>query len=240
MARTKKDIVAAIAAEQEYLKEKVKGTQPNIYDYLGPCGYRQLEKFNFDKKSYYLKSLNLDMERVYITKESLADWVRRATQDEIFFASSDTEDASLSTVAIVGKTFDETEKFLAHGVYPVIFDYFRGCIITGIEDFNFCLCIPREYNIGALDILTRLKTFIEKYNDNVVIDDNDILIDGKKVVGMTGIKNATRTCHIIHISLTDYIDLIYELCPPHGEKEPGFISNITKKQFEEEVQSWLK
>lgn len=235
-----KDIKKAIEAEKRYLAEKMNGTQPNIYDYLVPCGYDNLVEFNADKKVYLLKQMNLPMERIFITKESLARWVIRATQGKSFFASSDTEDSSLGTVAIVGKTFDDEERFLAHGVYPVIFDYFKGCIITGIKDFNFCFCVPRNLNIETTDVLSWLKAFIEKKNDNVETDGNDILIDSKKVVGMTGIKNDTMTCYIVHVSLTDYSDLIYELCPPHGGKEPGYIKNITKEEFEEEVQSWLQ
>ena len=54
------------------------------------------------------------------------------------------------------------------------------------------------------------------------------------------IDNNEMSCVICHVSLTDYNDIIYKLCPPHNEKHPGFINNITKKEFEEEVQSWLQ
>ena len=178
----------------------------------------------------------MTLEKVYITEESLDEWVTLSMSNQRLFRSSDIEDPSLGIVAIVGREFNDSERFIENNVYPVVFNYMRGCIITGIDDLNFCLSIPKRlwFNLGEY-ILNKLKNFISLKNENVVIDGNDILVNNKKVVGLAVIDNEYMNCIICHISLTNYIDLIYKLCPPHNGKEPGFINNITKKEFEEEI-----
>lgn len=236
-----KDIALAVQKEEEYLRDKLEGDVLNIYDYLKDAGYDDIDEYRNDAKDYILKSQNMILERVYITEESLDEWVTLSMSNQRLFRSSDIEDPSLGTVAIVGREFSEHEKFLEKGVYPVVFNYMRGCIITGIDDLNFCLSIPKKawFNLSE-HILNKLKDFISLRNKNVVIDENDILLNNKKVVGLAIINNEQMDCIICHISLTNYIDLIYELCPPHNGKAPGYIDNITKKEFEEEIQSWLR
>ena len=238
-----KNIELAIQKEEEYIQRKVYelDNTANIYDYLSEAGYDDVEEFRKDAADYYLHSQNMTLERVYITTESLDEWVSLAMSNKKLFRSSDVEDPSLGTVAIVGQTFNEYEKFNSMGVYPVVFNYMRGCIITGINDLNFCLCLPKKQWL-QLDrlVLDKLAKFISLKNDNVVIDANDIMLNNKKVVGLAIIDNKEMSCIICHISLTDYTDIIYELCPPHNGKEPGFINNITKKEFENEIQSWLE
>lgn len=237
-----KNIALAIQKEEEYIQRKVYqgDNTANIYDYLAEAGYDNIEEFREDAREYYLHSQNMILERVYITTESLNEWVELAMSNKKLFRSSDVEDPSLGTVAIVGKDFNEFDKFNNEGVYPVVFNYMRGCIITGIDDLNFCLCLPKKswLNLDRI-ILNKLANFISLKNNNVIIDANDILLDNKKVVGLAIIDNKEMSCIICHISLTDYNDIIYKLCPPHNGKNPGFIDNITKKEFEEEIQSWL-
>lgn len=237
-----KDIARAVELEEEYLSRKIEdgdGTA-NIYKYLAQAGYDDINEYWADAQEYWVKSQNMTLERVYITEESLGEWVTLSMSNKRLFRSSDIEDPSLGTVAIVGRDFNEYDKFMAHNVYPVVFNYMRGCIITGIDDLNFCLSIPNKIWLHLNKyILNKLANFISLRYDNVHISENDILINDKKVVGLAIIENENMSCIICHISLTDYNDLIYELCPPHGNKKPGYIDKISKKEFEEEIQSWL-
>lgn len=239
-----KDIALALKKEQEYLHRKIveNDNTANIYEYLSEAGYDNLEDYHKDGAEYYLKSQNLEIEHVYITEESLDEWAKLTMGGKTLFRSAEIEDPSLGTVAIVGADFNDFERYEELDVYPVKFNYMHGCIITGIKDFNFCISIPKRAWLSLADvILKKLKSFIETKNGNVEINGNDILVGGKKVVGCAEINNNGMCCIICHVSLTDYNDIIYKLCPPHGsKKEPGFITNITKKEFEKEVQSWLQ
>ena len=131
-----KDIAKAIKKEEEYLYHKVEllDNTANIYEYLAEAGYDDINEFRNDAQEYYLHSQNMTLERVYITEESLNEWVTLSMSNTRLFRSSDIEDPSLDTVAIVGKDFNEHDKFIKEGVHPVVFNYMRGCIITGIED----------------------------------------------------------------------------------------------------------
>lgn len=236
-----RDIVLAIEKEKEYLSDKLStgDSSLDVHDYLIDAGYRNIDEFHFDKIQYLLKQQNLRMERIFIDNESLDTWVERVMRNEVFFASADTKDEAIGTVAICGSDFDDFELYEANNVLPIKFNYSRGVNITGINDFNFCICVPLSVGLDMDFILKKLLYFIYKKNPTAEINGNDILVDGKKVVGLTNIENPSMCVFIVHVSLTDYIDIIYRLCPPHSGKEPGFISNITKKEFEEEVQSWL-
>lgn len=238
-----RNIVLAIEKEKEYLRDKVEIGDPelNIYNYLYEAGYYRLEDFHFDKTEYLLKQQNLTMERIFITTDSLNNWVDRVMTGETFFCSADTETTELGTVAICGYKFNDFDKYIENGVLPVVFNYSRGVNITGIHDFNFCICVPLEVELTSEFLLKKLLYFIYKKNPTARIDSNDIMVEDRKVVGLTPINNPEKCVFIVHISLTDYIDLIYKLCPPKDpNKKPGFLTNITKQEFEEEVQSWLK
>lgn len=237
-----KNIELAIEKERQYINDKMENGDPNINfkDYLYEAGYLNIDEFAFDKTSYLLKRQNLEMERIFIDKESLDTWVERVLRNEVFFASADTKDTSIGTVAICGSDFNEFDLYRENNVLPIKFNYSRGVNITGINDFNFCICVPLDTCLTMDFILKKLLYFIYKKNPSAEIDGNDILVDGKKVVGLTNIENPNMCVFIVHVSLTDYVDIIYKLCPPHSGKEPGFLTNITKQEFEEEVQSWLK
>ena len=141
-----KDIAKAIKKEEEYLYHKVEllDNTANIYEYLIEAGYDDINEFRNDAQEYYLHSQNMTLERVYITEESLNEWVTLSMSNTRLFRSSDIEDPSLDIVAIVGKDFNEHDKFIKEGVHPVVFHYLRGSIITGIEDLNFCFCIHKK------------------------------------------------------------------------------------------------
>ena len=97
-----KDIAKAIKKEEEYLYHKVEllDNTANIYEYLAEAGYDDINEFRNDAQEYYLHSQNMTLERVYITEESLNEWVTLSMSNTRLFRSSDIEDPSLDTVAI--------------------------------------------------------------------------------------------------------------------------------------------
>ena len=98
-----KDIAKAIKKEEEYLYHKVEllDNTANIYEYLAEAGYDDINEFRNDAQEYYLHSQNMTLERVYITEESLNEWVNLSMSNTRLFRSSDIEDPSLDTVGIV-------------------------------------------------------------------------------------------------------------------------------------------
>ena len=238
-----RNIKLAIEKEQQYLKDKFETGDPNISltQYLYSAGYRDIESFRFDKTEYQLKQLNLDVEYLYIDRESLDTWAERVLKQEVFFACADTMDPNISNVAIVGaESEEEYEMYKSVGITPITFNYTRGTIITSTLDFNCSLSVPKNIDLSMDFVLKKLLYFIHKTNPTAKIDSNDILVDNKKVVGLTSIENPNMSVVVAHISLTDYTDIIYKYCPPHAGKEPGFLTNLTKKDFENEILSWLK
>lgn len=237
-----RNIELAIEKEKEYLRDKIEIGSPelNIYDYLYQAGYYKIEDFKFDKTEYLLKQTNIDIEHLFITEDSLREMVKRVMDKNTFASFADLESKELGLFAFCGQDFDEYDKFLENGVLPMKFNYSRGTIITSVDDFNFCICVPLSVGLTADFILKKLFYLIHSKNPDARINNNDILVNNKKVFGMTDVHNEDMCAFGGHVSLVDYTEIIHKLCPPKGDKQPGFISNIDKHVFEEEVQSWLK
>lgn len=237
-----RNIELAIEKEKEYLRDKIEIGTPelDIHKYLYEAGYYNLDDFQFDKTEYLLKQQNIDIEHLFITENSLNEMVKRVMNKNTFASFADLESKELGLFAFCGLDFYDYDKFIENGVLPIKFNYSRGVIITSVEDFNFCICVPLSVGLTADFILKKLFYLIKSKNPTAVINNNDILVDDKKIVGLTDVNNNDMCVFGGHVSLADYTEIIYKLCPPKGYKEPGFITNITKQEFEEEVQSWLK
>ena len=128
--------------------------------------------------------------------------------------------------------------FAAAGVTVYNLGYNGGYIITGANDLSYVIVTP---DMGASDsyYLRRIKSKLDQYCENVTINHNDILIDGKKVIGSASYKVNGMNAFMFAASFTDYTDLIYQLCPPKTGKAPGYIAGCTAKQLREEILEWF-
>ena len=128
--------------------------------------------------------------------------------------------------------------FEAAGVTVYNLGYNGGYIITSANDLSYVIVTP---DIGVSDdyYLRRIKTILDKYCEGVTINHNDILIDGKKVIGSASYKVNGMNAFMFGASFTDYTDLIYQLCPPQTGKAPGYITGCTAEQLRAEIMEWF-
>lgn len=128
--------------------------------------------------------------------------------------------------------------FAAAGVTVYNLGYRGGYIITSANDLSYVIVTP---DIGVSDdyYLRRIKTILDKYCEGVTINHNDILIDGKKVIGSASYKVNGMNAFMFGASFTDYTDLIYQLCPPQTGKAPGYITGCTAEQLRAEIMEWF-
>lgn len=128
--------------------------------------------------------------------------------------------------------------FEAAGVTAYNLGYRGGYIITSANDLSYVIVTP---DIGVSDdyYLRRIKTILDKYCEGVTINHNDILIDGKKVIGSASYKVNGMNAFMFGASFTDYTDLIYQLCPPQTGKAPGYITGCTAEQLRAEIMEWF-
>lgn len=126
-------------------------------------------------------------------------------------------------------------------IYP--YDSFGGSIVATEGDYSIALLLPIEVDASANFVLTNTKKIFDKYFNNVEIQGNDIMIDGRKVAGSTSFGTEDFFFFIYHFSMSEKEDLVYSICgAPASDKKPGYIdtSILSTEQLMKELLSWLQ
>jgi hypothetical protein len=224
------DIKKAMQAEQSYLRDRLSGK--NVSLNLSEYGYEDLETYFSDKRDYQLKNCGIE--------------VHETNMDDI---ESRVENAIMSkTPSIWIPTADEV--FVWHGNEPIDeelctdlgvhiynMNYIGGTIVSGPEDLSFAVIIPETIDIGTSYMLEKIKDIMSKYIDDVVIDGNDILIGGMKVLGSMNRRMNGIYVFACQISYADRTEYIKQICSKQSVKIPIFIDGtlLPKEILKDEV-----
>lgn len=224
------DIKKAMQVEQSYLRDKLSGK--NVSLNLSRYGYEDLETYFSDKRDYQLKNCGIE--------------VHETNMDDI---ESRVENAIMSkTPSIWIPTADEV--FVWHGNEPIDeelcadlgvhiynMNYIGGTIVSGPEDLSFAVIIPETIDIGTSYMLEKIKDIMSKYIDDVVIDGNDILIGGMKVLGSMNRRMNGIYVFACQISYADRTEYIKQICSKQSVKIPIFIDGtlLPKEILKDEV-----
>lgn len=126
-------------------------------------------------------------------------------------------------------------------VYP--YNSFGGNIVATKEDYGVAFFLPTSIDISIQLVLQNIVIILNKYFSNIEIEGNDILIDGKKVIGSGSFGNDNIFCGLIYFSMSDKKDLVYNICgEPTTNKIPGYIDQaiLSREQLITEVLTWLR
>ena len=101
---------------------------------------------------------------------------------------------------------------------------------------------PLSIELTSGFILNKFYEIISKYVDNAIINGNDILIDGKKIMGSMQRNVGKVFVWAAQISFGDYTDIIAQVCNKQSTKQPSHIDNsrLSRDQLEKEVLEWLQ
>lgn len=231
-------IEKAIETEKKYQNDRIKGiTDESLLDLLKQFGYKDIETYFLDKIDYELTKVGVESyvgDMVGIPN-AIADAIKLGKPTTFFPYAS--------------------RKFIWHGneeidlelcnsldIDILTLDYFGGNIVSGPEDFSMGFLVPKTIDVTFEYVLNRFASFYKKYFDDVVIDNNDILINGNKVQGSICFDGNGMFFFGTAISFTDRTDLIKKICKKESTKIPGFIdSNILSKEvLIKEVNSWVR
>ena len=130
-----------------------------------------------------------------------------------------------------------------HNIPIYSYDSFGGNIVATKNDYSVALLLPLTIDISAGFILEKTKEILLKYFDKVEIQDNDILINNKKVAGATSFGTDEFFFLIYHFSMSDKEELITAICgEPTSGKQPGYIDTaiLSTEQLMEDFLSWLQ
>lgn len=234
-----KDIRRAIEQEAIYLRKKFEEHDENakIYDYIGPCGYDDVNDFYWDKQKYLFKTQPFIIEEEpYIDLAFTAEYYR----DKIpaFLYTID----CFEDYAFIPNDFEDTEILEENNLVPlkIGYDARNGVIISSDGDLRIYLIYDGSLEVPCDVFMNFLKDVLEEYYDNVVVDGNDIMIDGKKVIGSVAFRYADMNSIVFQCTFTDRVELIREICGV-TPKTPGFIDKniISPEELRDRFIVWL-
>lgn len=124
-------------------------------------------------------------------------------------------------------------------IYP--YDSFGGNIVATKEDYGIAILIPTSIDVSFNLVTEKIINLLKQYYEDVQMQGNDILINGKKVIGSGVFGDQELTVMLFYFSMSDKGELISAICgEPVSDKTPGYIDIITGEQVRKELLSWLQ
>jgi len=235
------DIIKAIEVEKEYLECRMKNEEPfHLVDKIKECGFEDLNDYFVIKKMYSFGRMNfqfIEKDPVDCIEEVLR-MINENVTGVLFVNSNETFVFNGSK----GENSFNEDYCIENNIpiYPI--QTGGGTIVSTTGDFSLGICVPKDTGINTLFILNRLKNILTKYTDkNIVIDNNDILVDGKKVCGSAIYSYNGMFMFVGYFSFNDKSELIRNICANSNSiKEPSYIDFMLRDDFRNEVTAWLQ
>ena len=205
-------------------------------------GFKDLEEFFKEKAEYEMQSFLKNNVYSVKPKEAMIK-LRELISDKKYGIISVYTD---ETCVHHGQNKDKiiNVEYCKNNNIPIYeYDSFGGSIVATEGDYSMALLIPNSIDIWTSSILNKIKDILLKYFNNVEIQNNDILINKKKVMGSTSLIKDNYFFFIYHFSMSEKNDLIHAICgDPTSEKVPGYIDNkvLSTSELMEELLIWLQ
>lgn len=235
------DVKKAIEYEKEYIACRLKGEYPyHFIDKVRECGFDSIEQFKEEKRNYEFDQLEFDYEetnqvdclnRVFDTIDNKKVRVLFATTDNTFVFAGDNSDYN-----------EDYCKANNIPIYPI--KTHGGAIVSVKGDLSVGICVPESIGVDRTFILNKLKDVLKERLGDIEIDNNDILVNGKKVCGSASYKKNGMFMFVAHISFNNNKDLIDKICTKNknntNTKTPFKLECITDYDFRKGVLKWLR
>jgi len=234
-----KDIARAYAAELRYYqdKEAQHSNVLDIMDYIVPCGYDTYGEYYADAQVYMLRTLDYDVvEEPYIDPAMPLPYLNERRPAFLYTIHCGTN------YAFVKNDFDKEDVLSKHGyrMTKLGYEFSSGPILSSDGDLRIYLIYPIQIDLNATYFLEKFREYFSEYFTDVAIDNNDIMIAGKKVCGSVMFDHNEMKVLLMQINFSDKEDIIREICGPSA-KAPGYIDPtiLGAEQLKNEFVSWL-
>lgn len=232
-----KDLLNAIEEEKKYVSDRMSGINTSLLERIATCGYDDLIEYFNDKRDYLFNQWTPEV--IYIDVATLTTELEKAVREEkygIYISVSDGLYAFHGT--------DEIDYELCEDLNICVAELYHqgGTIIGSNADLGIEIVAPMSIGLDNNYILSKFYEIISKYVDNVMIDGNDILVNGEKVMGSMRRNVGNVFVWAAQISFNDYSDIIAKICNKQSIKKPSYIDSekLSREQLEKEVLVWLQ
>lgn len=235
-----KDIAKAYAAELQYYNDKDThhSNTLDILDYIKPCGYNTYDEYYSDVQEYMLRTLNYEIvEEPYIDPNMPIPYIQQRQPAYLYTINCDTN------YAFVRNDFDKDDilKNYNYTICRLGYEFSHGPIISEDGDLRIYLIYPIQIELDVNYFLNKFKDYLLNYYDNVVVDNNDIMINNKKVCGSVMLNLNQMNILLMQVNFTDKTKIVEEICGI-SDKMPGYInpSILSAENLNNEFMSWLR
>ena len=207
-------------------------------EYIAQAGYTNLEEYTKDKAEYILHHTDFTIKQEKIvTSNVILPFIVKRKPAFLWMIENN------GNYAFVPTNFNKYDKLAKYNINAVKmgYDAKNGIIITSNGDLRICILIDYSLNIDIDYFLFKCKDYLEQFFDNVKLDNNDILINDKKVIGSATIHKNNMKCFMFQISYNNNYDIIRDICGK-SVKEPGYIDMniIPQEKLKDEFIKWLQ
>lgn len=226
-----KDIIGAIEAQKTYVKDD----SPTFLEILKNYGYEDYKTFSEDKRNYLIEHWNPEVFRWDMLE--YPDRLEQYVQDRKYGVYiSETK----GTIAIHGSDYIDYNLCKEMNVFVIEIPFLGGTGISSEKDLVIQILVPEHLGWETPNFLNKFYEIISKYENNVTISNNDILINNKKVLGSMQRRIDNKTfLWGAWVSFGNYDEIIEKICHKKSVKKPGHFNNLTKEVLEKEILNWL-
>ena len=232
-----KDLISAMAEEKAYVADRLKNINTSLVDRLTPYGYSNLTEYFADKQEHLF---NEWIPEVYpIDVRNITADLEAAVRNEkygIYLSYADGLYAFHGSLDIDHTLCEEL------GICVAELYHTGGTIIGSNADLGIEIIAPKSVGLTSGIILKKFQEIISKYIDGVTIAENDILVNGDKVMGSMQRQIGNTFVWAAQVSFRDYTDIITQVCNKQIVKKPSHIDStlLTRDVLESEVIAWLQ
>lgn len=233
-----KDLNAAMLEEKAYLNDRLLGIETVLLNRLTSYGYTNLTEFFIDKRDYLFNNWVPDIYPIDV--RDITTELEQAIRNEkygVYISKTD------GLYAFHGTDEIDYERCKQLGVHVAELYHQGGTIIGGEKDLGIEIIAPNDIGLDAKFMLDKFSEIFRKYiSEDVVIDGNDILINGKKVMGSMRRSVGKVFVWAAQVSFDDHSDIIAQICTKKSTKEPSYIDSsvLSRDLMEDEVITWLQ
>jgi hypothetical protein len=248
MEKTKEEkLQDAMNMEDSYRLLQSDGKAKDTFGY-----HDKLKSFGFDdtvsyeraKDEYYLKNSNIPFENIDITElkqkrkeavEQQREVLHIITGSGTFVYGGVTKDGDGNRVENYNSDYCKKENLF-------IFEYPGLSSIVATEYDLAISLVCKRYSLYKL-LLKKLRDTFGKLGLESEIVGNDILVDGKKIVGSASWMEGKMMLYNFQISFVIDQDKISKVCSKEVKKIPvgiSEVSNIDRDNLLEEIKKWLQ
>ena len=232
-----RDLEKAMIEEQFYLADKFNGIDTSLLARIQQCGYETLDEYFEEKRTHLFDEWKPEV--YYVDVRTLTTELENAVRNGkygIYISQAD------GLYAFHGS--DEIDYDLCNELDVCVAELYHqgGTIIGSNEDLGIEIVAPRSLGLNSRTILNKFYEIISRYENNVTIAGNDILVNGEKVLGSMRRDVGNVFVWAAQCSFGEYDSVIEKVCNKRSQKKPGRIKGhgLTRGILEKEVLKWLQ